>query len=233
MPIDYTRISSVDLEKFILEENVIVVIPLGSIEQHCNGPLGLDSMIAERLSHEACKRLEEKNSIKCILMPTIYYGYSPEWSKVKGTISIPLHVYKEFLEAIIESLANWGFRRVVLINAHGGNVSLIEATLRSIASKREDLILALVNYWELLDLKLDHAGPLEEHIAKSLGLSIELGECSQVGYESKPRIITKTPQQPSRIIFEDNVIVDLEKLIEALAEALERIASTSLSKHLI
>jgi creatinine amidohydrolase len=223
VPVDYVRISSRDLGELTLESNVIAVVPLGSVEQHCEGPLGLDSMIAERLAYEACKHLEGESRVTCIILPTISYGYSPEWSKVKGTISIPLHIYTGLLEAVIEGIIRSGVKRIALINAHGGNVGVAEAVLRNIASKHEGLVLALINYWELLNAKLDHAGPFEESVARALGLQVSLGDCINIGYESKPRVILGTPSEPAKIVFEANsATVDFETLVGALAKALKK-----------
>ncbi|MFZ8793381.1 MAG: creatininase family protein [Acidilobaceae archaeon] len=226
MPVEYARLSTRALEELASKQNVIAVIPLGSIEQHCEGPLGLDSMIAERLSQEACRRLEARGEVTCVILPTLNYGYSPEWGRVKGTISIPLHTYAELLEAVVEGAIGSGFRRIALINAHGGNVGVAEAVLRSIASRHEGVVLALINYWELLNAKLDHAGPFEEAVVRALGFNIDLGECASVGYEGKPRILLRTPREPSKITMGvTGVSLDLEALVEALAGALRRVAT--------
>ncbi len=234
MPVEYVRLSSRDLEELAVKSNVIAVIPLGSIEQHCEGPLGLDSMIAERIAYEACKRLEERGRAVCLILPTIHYGYSPEWSRVRGTISVPLHTYIELLEAIIEGVVRSGVSRVVLVNAHGGNVGVAEAILRDLASRYEGLVLALANYWELLGVKLDHAGPVEEAVARALGLQISLGNCVEVGYEGRPRILLGAPRGPSRLVFEGaSAAFNLDVLIEALATALEKVALANPSRQSI
>jgi creatinine amidohydrolase len=234
VPLEYARISARDLENVALKGDVIAVIPLGSVEQHCEGPLGLDSMVAERLAYEACRRLEEEGRATCLILPTIHYGYSPEWSRVRGTISLPLHVYAKLLEEVIEGVVRGGVKRVVLLNAHGGNAGVAEAILRGLASKHEGLVLALVNYWELLNVRLDHGGPVEEAVARALGLEVDFGNCVDVGYESRPRVILGSPREPSRVVLEGTVPpLGPEALIGALAEALRKIASESPLKHSI
>lgn len=233
MPLEYARLSSSQVSRIALEDRVLAVIPLGSIEQHCEGPLGLDSMVAETLAFRSCSLLEERGLGRCVILPTLYYGYSPEWSRVRGTISLPLDTYQSILEAIVEGLAKAGFRRVVFLNGHGGNSSVVEAVMRGVASRFEGLVLALVNYWELLDIKLDHAGPVEESIASSLGVAASLGDCREVGYMSRPRVTTQPPGEPSRIKFGGITAPRVEEVVEAVVRALEKVLLADPSSHSI
>jgi len=234
VPLEYAKLPSSLISRIALEEGVVAVVPLGSLEQHCEGPLGLDSMIAERLAFEACVLLERRSAARCVILPTLYYGFSPEWSKVKGTISVPLDVYVNLLKAIVRGLVKAGFKRIAFINTHGGNAGIAEAYISEAASEVGGVVLALINYWELLNIKLDHAGPVEESIAKALGVAESMGECSRIGYRSRPRITATPPEEPSTIAFENQPPnVDVGELIEALARALETVAKTPTSEKLI
>ncbi len=230
MPLDYRELSSFDIKNIASRDDVIAVIPVGSLEQHCRGPLGLDGLIAEKIAWESCKALEARSSGLCIILPTIYYAFSPEWGEVEGTLSLKIPAFAELLESIISGLRRAGFKRIAFINGHGGNSSIIEAILRESAG--ESYTLALINYWEQLNIKLDHAGPTEKEIAEQLGVKAEMGECEETQYRNKPRIITGKTRKPATMKISQQTLTR-EQIIEGNAKALEEILKTNTIGKLI
>ncbi|MEM1869073.1 MAG: creatininase family protein [Acidilobaceae archaeon] len=230
MPVNYAEIPATVVVELAKRGDVIALIPVGSIEQHCSGPLGLDGFIAEIIARESCRLLEERRIGECIILPTLFYGYSPEWSSIKGTISLDVESYARIIEAIVGNLMDTGFKRIVVLNGHGGNSSIIEAVLRSIA--REGYILALVNYWDVAGLRLDHAGRIEEMVVEQLGLNYKLGDCiDRVEYIGKPRIIAGKASKPSKLEVGEEQLAS--NIIERVAEALERIIKLELGERIL
>ena len=213
----------------------IAVVPVGSIEQHCEFPVGLDCIIAERLAWLACGRLEEKHGYRCAVAPAICYGFSPEWSRSPGTISLPSRVFTDLLKTIISGLANWGFRRLVVLNAHGGNSGLIEAAAQEVVQELGGVIVAKIDYWRIAGVDIGHASEVEASIARELGIELESrpGECVEAhrgssGYYSA---YTRDPGVLQHIASEGSV--SLKELIEALADTLAEIARLDPSKHYV
>jgi len=112
------------------EENPVVIIGIGSIEQHGpHLPLGMDSLAVREIIHRVAKRT---NSV-CV--HPCWPGYSPHHMGFKGTITFSWDTLMGVLMDTIGSLAYHGVKRFVIINGHGGNT----ATMNLVAqlAKRE------------------------------------------------------------------------------------------------
>ncbi len=91
----------------------LVVIPVGSVEQHgFHLPVGTDSMVAIRVAEDAAKQT------KAIVTPPLWFGWSPHHLALPGAISIRPDVLIEILFDVFGSLAPQGFRRFVVVNGH-------------------------------------------------------------------------------------------------------------------
>jgi len=91
------------------------VVPLGSTEQHCGLSLSVDSILSERVSAEAAEPLSVP------VFPALPYGITPHFMAFPGTISLRITTYLAVVGDILDSLARHGFRRILLVNGHGGN----------------------------------------------------------------------------------------------------------------
>ncbi len=91
------------------------VIPLGSTEQHAYLSLSTDSILAERVAMEAAEQ------IGVGVFPVVAYGITPYFMAYPGTISLRGNTYLQIIHDILESLTQHGFKRIVVVNGHGGN----------------------------------------------------------------------------------------------------------------
>lgn len=222
MPIKYAGASARQIESLGKREDVVAVLPVGSVEQHCGGPVGLDAMIAEALAERACKILESKGLGLCLVLPPLSYGHSPEWEGVAGTISLDAETFLRLIKSILSSLMRAGFRRIALLNGHGGNAGLLEAAARELS---EGVAIMVLNYWEAAGIRLDHAGPAEIAVARSLGIDTNWEDCEGVVlHAGKPRIVMGRVKGPAKMVLEGSgPQVSVE---EAVAEALARLIAT-------
>lgn len=127
----------------------VVILPLGAIEQHGpHLPASTDTSIVSQIALAAEKQLPDD----ILLCPTLPFGSSHHHLFFGGTISISITTYTQIVVELSESLLQNGFRRIVLLNGHGGNITPIKQAL-SMLSTRYDLNtspnIALVTYWEL------------------------------------------------------------------------------------
>jgi creatinine amidohydrolase len=102
------------LEEYLARDDRIV-LPLGSTEQHAYLSLGTDSILAERVSVEAAEPLGVP------VLPVLAYGLTPYFAAFPGSPTLRVETYLAVLGDLLDSLHGQGFRRVLLVNGHGGN----------------------------------------------------------------------------------------------------------------
>ena len=91
------------------------VLPLGSTEQHAYLSLSVDSILAKRLAIEAAQPLGVP------VFPVLAYGITPYFRAFPGTITLRVETYMSILRDILDAMAEQGFRRILIVNGHGGN----------------------------------------------------------------------------------------------------------------
>lgn len=117
-----------------------VVVPLGSTEQHGYLSLTVDAILPERLALEAAEPLGVP------VFPVLPYGIAPYFTAYPGTISLRADTYLQVIEDVLNSLAGAGFRRILLVNGHGGNSPAGSHALEWMAS-HPDVRVKLHNWW--------------------------------------------------------------------------------------
>ena len=91
------------------------VLPLGCTEQHAYLSLSTDSILAERLAVEAAELLGVP------VFPVLAYGITPYFRAFPGTITLRVETYMSILRDILDAMAEQGFKRILIVNGHGGN----------------------------------------------------------------------------------------------------------------
>lgn len=137
----------------------VVVLPLGAIEQH--GPhmaVSTDTDIVTMVAMGA----EEKMQEKIMLCPTLSFGSSHHHLSFGGTISISPELYTQVIVDLVSSLLQGGFRRIVLLNGHGGNITPVKQALALLSHRYDkDLNIVLATYWELAGSAFAGDPPME------------------------------------------------------------------------
>jgi len=126
-PLILNEMTWVDVQTY-LTENDMVIIPLGSTEQHgLHLPLGTDYFSAMELS----KRISAQT--KVIVAPILMVGYSEYHTGFTGTLSISIETMEQVVFECIESLIKHGFKRFMFFNGHGGNNIVQENLIHKIS----------------------------------------------------------------------------------------------------
>jgi creatinine amidohydrolase len=99
-----------------------IVLPLGSTEQHAYLSLGTDAILAERVAVEAAEPLGVP------VLPAVPFGITPTFAAFPGSPSLRTETLLTVVRDLLDSLHGQGFRRMLLLNGHGGN-----APVRSLA----------------------------------------------------------------------------------------------------
>ena len=136
-PIILQEMSWVDVKDY-LETNDMVIIPLGSTEQHGpHMPLGTDYYEAMGTS----KIISEKTGV--VVAPILWVGYSLYHSGFPGTLSLKPETMEQVLFESAEMLMKYGFRRFMFFNYHGGNNVVQQKVIHRINHTTEAVAMAI------------------------------------------------------------------------------------------
>ena len=91
------------------------ILPLGSTEQHAYLSLAVDCILAEKVAIEAA----EPEGVP--VFPVQAYGLAPYWQAYPGSVTLKVSTYVQLVSDILDSLARSGFKRILIVNGHGGN----------------------------------------------------------------------------------------------------------------
>ena len=91
------------------------VLPLGCTEQHAYLSLSTDSILAERLSIEAA------DPLGIPVFPVVAYGITPYFRAFPGTVTLRVETYMRLVRDILDAITEQRFKRILIVNGHGGN----------------------------------------------------------------------------------------------------------------
>lgn len=126
-----------------------VVVPVAALEQHGHHmPLFTDSY----LLGEVVRRTADRLGDRVLFAPLMWLGNSDHHLDFAGTLSAPPRMYLDLLNGLLDNLIAHGFRRILILNGHGGNdvpgkQAVFEARQRH--RTRDDLLLLFATYWLL------------------------------------------------------------------------------------
>jgi creatinine amidohydrolase len=125
----------------------IAVLPVAATEQH--GPhlsLSVDTVLVDGVVKAALPHLAAE--LKVLVLPTQAVGLSPEHARFPGTLTLKTETILRLWTDIGESVAAAGFKKLVLFNAHGGNVSVMDLVARDLRA-RLDMLVYSVSWFNL------------------------------------------------------------------------------------
>lgn len=134
-----------------LDPDTPVIIPVAALEQHGRHmPVFTDSMLLGEIVRRAHERLKGKT----LLVPLMWLGNSHHHMDFPGTVSARPRVWLDLLDGLVDNFVTHGFRRIVVINGHGGNDVPSRQTTFEIRQRyrdRRDLLILSATYWDLAD----------------------------------------------------------------------------------
>ena len=141
----------------------IAVLPLGATEQHGpHLPLSVDSDLAQSVLGGALKQaIATKFQASVLALPLQPIGFSPEHAKFAGTLSLRSTTLIKLWTELGEAVHASGVNKLVLLNAHGGQVGALDLVARDLRNRLGMLVVS-VN-WFGLPLGDDVHGLFSEH----------------------------------------------------------------------
>lgn len=137
-----------DIQAMSDKENTVIIQPIGAIEQHGpHLPIIVDSAISVGVLGKALSQLDAQ--IPAYALPPLYYGKSNEHWHFPGTISLSAQTLLVILKEVAESIYRAGFRKLVLMNSHGGQPQIMEIIARDLHQEYSDFLVFPFFTWRV------------------------------------------------------------------------------------
>jgi creatinine amidohydrolase len=176
----------------------VLVVPFGAIEQHGpHLPFGTDFVIVDEVARRAAARAAGEAQV--VVAPTVAYGSSDHHIDVGGALSLSAAAFGACARDLLAAAAASGFRRVFVLNGHGGNDQLLRVAAQEAVGGRR-LVVGGGSYWTLAGAELEqivphpslipgHAGRFETSLMLALGARGDVAAPTRDGWgarEAKP-----------------------------------------------
>jgi creatinine amidohydrolase len=128
-------------------QHTIAVLPVAATEQHGpHLPLRVDSALADGVVAASLAHIPA--AVPALFLPTQAVGLSPEHARFAGTLTLKAETVIRLWTDIAESVAASGVKKLVLFNAHGGHVGVMDIVARDLRA-RLNLLVYSVNWYDL------------------------------------------------------------------------------------
>jgi creatinine amidohydrolase len=119
--------------------------PVGTMEAHGrHAPIGTDNVCAEEIAWRLGERLGWP------VAPTLNYGITVGLIAYPGSVRIDANLYRDLVTEILENFFAIGFRRIVIINGHGGNTETLTKVVKDlIVEDRGNRHMIVIDWWQL------------------------------------------------------------------------------------
>lgn len=193
---NWEDLSGNDFEKAIIASKGVCLVPLSCIERHAHHlPLGTDMFIAREL----CKRAALEEEV--VIFPDMYLTQILEAKHCLGTIALNTDLILELLQNICAEIARNGFKKIMLVNAHGGNWHFLQFFAQSQLNFSRDYVIYLVKPY----LKSEDQQTIRGQWQSSVDGHAGENETSQI-------MVIRPDLVHYDMIFDDNEGMPLERL---------------------
>lgn len=203
----WEELTSDELAELAGRKDSVVILPVGSLEKHGpHLPLGTDGLTVYKLAVEAAEREP------AIVMPPLFYAYTPNMRQFPGAICIEEDTMVKLLFDICGEISRNGFKKILILNGHGGNIHLLRVFASSAVRLRVDYALYVIaEPWSIVRDVIDrvretdrigHAGEVES--SYMMYLYPELCRMDRV---SKPAQVNPKPLGEHPIVTQVDWIV--------------------------
>jgi creatinine amidohydrolase len=150
----------------LANDGTVVILPVAAMEQHGKHlPIDVDSLLCETVARRAAEAASSQARV--LVAPTLSFGSSQHHMAFPGTFTLTTGTFIRVVEELCESLIYHGFRRILILNGHGGNDDLIRIAARNVADTTGAAV-AASSYWNVAadDLSIfqdDEVGGIPGH----------------------------------------------------------------------
>ncbi len=188
-----------EVEEYLLRDDRLL-LPVGSTEQHGRHlPLDTDASIAYAIAREVGQ------ATGVLVAPLLPYGVSLHHMAFPGTISLRPSTLEGLILELLQSLHQHGFRRILIVNGHGGNIPSLQNGVATLLSEGQAPAVKIRSWWlepevkEMLDQLLPpggHASPGETSLSLLLHpQKVKLERARRGAERLKEPMISLSPQR--------------------------------------
>ena len=144
----YAYLSWPQIQAWPDKANTVILLPVAAIEQHGpHLPLAVDAAIVLGVLGNALDRLEA--DVPCLCLPPLYYGKSDEHLRFPGTVTLTADTLLRTINEIADSVYRAGFRKLALVNGHGGQPQVIQIAAREARLRHGDFTVFTTFIWSV------------------------------------------------------------------------------------
>jgi creatinine amidohydrolase len=153
------RLSWRDIKDIVPGKIDTVIFPVGTVEAHGAAALGTDDLIPESIAHYLADKID------ALIAPTVNYGITRSLYGYPGSITVTEQNFKNYIWDILVSFSHTGFKKIILMNGHGGNNNMLKEAALQLYYQHKVKI-AVIHWWELCrELVRDFYGEAGGHAA--------------------------------------------------------------------
>ncbi|MCY3976675.1 MAG: creatininase family protein [Chloroflexi bacterium] len=199
-----SELNWMQVEEFLASDDRCI-LPTGSTEQHAYLSLTVDTILSARLAQEV-------GGLGAVpVYPVIPYGLAQQWTAFPGTVTLRTETYLALIRDVLDSIRRAGFRRILLINGHGGNAPA-QGMLREWMMDNPDSTVKWHNWYNAprtwakvleTDAIASHASWMENYPWTRLpGVSVPSEQKSQTDLD---RLTTLNPAKTRQLLGDGNM----------------------------
>jgi creatinine amidohydrolase len=130
----------------LARRDAIVILPVAALEQHGpHLPVEVDSRLGEEVAARTARKVAARGQA-VVVLPVLWTGLSEHHMSFSGTVTLDFPTFSAVVEGVVRSVLRDGFKRVVLLNAHGGNENALRTITDDLTPKLGVPILQFT-YW--------------------------------------------------------------------------------------
>jgi len=136
------RLTWLQIRKLVPARIDTAILPVGTVEAHGATCVGTDNVIPESIAAGIAERID------ALIAPVISYGITKSLYRYNGGITIKPDTFAAYVQDVVDSLADSGFKNVFVMNGHGGNNEALKQ-MAATCHREKRINIAVVHWWEL------------------------------------------------------------------------------------
>ncbi len=142
LPIRLEELTWQEFKELVPRRIDTVILPVGTVEAHGVTPLGTDNIIPLTISEKIAPDL------KALVAPLLPYGITRTLLAYPGSLTVSSSAFENFTGEIIDSLAEKGFKKIIVMNGHGGQIDELRRAAQKVHQARQ-VKMAVIHWWLL------------------------------------------------------------------------------------